>query len=75
MYGSDAYEDLVEAELPTFVSETFEQLCQRTVLFEYGNEYQFTEQPGNWWDSSGHEIDVVGPTNSETLLVGEVKFR
>lgn len=75
VFGSDAYDELVKPYLPDFVSKTFEQLCQRAILFEYGDEYTFTEQPDTWWDTDGHEIDIVGPTNSETLVVGEVKFQ
>lgn len=75
VYGEDAYADLIEPELPDFVSRAFEQLCQRAVLYEYGEEYRFVEEPGNWWDGSGHEIDVVAPTNSRTLLLGEAKFQ
>ncbi|WP_275882128.1 ATP-binding protein [Halorhabdus sp. BNX81] len=75
VYGDDAYADLIDPALPDFVSRTFEQLCQRAVLYAYGDEYRFVEEPGNWWDGSGHEIDVVAPTNSQTLLLGEAKFR
>lgn len=73
--GTNAYDELVEPYLPDFVSGTFEQLCQRAILFEYGDEYSFTENPDTWWDTDGHEIDIVGPTNSETLVLGEVKFQ
>jgi len=75
VYGENAYADLIEPELPPFVSGTFEKLCQRAVLYEYGDEYRFVEEPGNWWDGSGHEIDIVAPTNGDTLLVGEAKFQ
>ena len=75
VYGADAYTDLVEPELPDFVSETFERLCQQAVLYEYGDQYRFVEEPSNWWDGNGREIDVVAPTDRDTLVVGEVKFR
>jgi len=75
VYGEDAYADLVEPTLPDFVSGTFEQLCQRAVLYAFGDEYRFVEQPGNWWDGHGREIDVVAPTSEATLLVGEAKFQ
>jgi AAA+ ATPase superfamily predicted ATPase len=75
VYGADAYTDLVEPELPDFVSETFERLCQQAVLYEYGDQYRFVEEPSNWWDGNGREIDVVAPTDGDTLVVGEVKFR
>ncbi|MFW6144694.1 MAG: ATP-binding protein, partial [Candidatus Natronoplasma sp.] len=73
VYGGDAYKDLIEPELPHFVSSTFEELCQRALLQIY--QYNFTEMPGNWWDSDGHEIDIVAPTSEEKLVVGEVKFQ
>ncbi|MGB9960617.1 ATP-binding protein, partial (plasmid) [Halobacterium sp. MBLA0001] len=73
VYGEDAYIDLIDPELPDFVSGTFEQLCQRAVLYAFGDEYRFVEEPGNWWDGSGSEIDIVAPTNGATLLVGEAK--
>jgi hypothetical protein len=75
VYGDDAYADLVEPELPDFVSSTFEQLCQQALLYEYGDQYRFVEEPTNWWDGSGREIDIVAPTDGETLVVGEAKFR
>ncbi|MFH5800494.1 ATP-binding protein [Haladaptatus sp. CMAA 1911] len=74
VFGPDAYDELVEPYLSDFVSGTFEQLCQRAILFEYGDEYTFTEEPDTWWDTNGREIDIVAPTNSDTLVVGEVKF-
>ncbi len=73
VYGDDAYKDLIEPELPDFVSSTFEELCQRTILQIY--DHNFIEKPGNWWDGDGHEIDIVAPTSEEKLVVGEVKFR
>jgi len=75
VFGPDAYDELVEPHLATFVSGTFEQLCRRAVLYEYGDEYTFTEEPDTWWDTDGREIDIVAPTNGDTLLVGEAKFR
>jgi len=75
VYGNDAYADLIEPDLADFVSETFEELCHRAVLYEYGDEYRFVEVPGNWWDGGNTEIDVVAPTSEDTLLVGEAKFQ
>nr|WP_277503509.1 ATP-binding protein [Haladaptatus sp. DYSN1] len=75
VFGADAYDELVEPHLLDFVSTTFEHLCQRAVLYEYGDAYTFTEAPATWWDTDGREIDIVAPTNSNTLLVGEAKFR
>ena len=37
--------------------------------------YTFTEVPAQWWDTDGREIDIVAPTNGDTLLVGEAKFQ
>lgn len=75
VYGPDGYGDLIAPELPDFVSPTFEELCQRSVLYTYGETYNFTEEPGTWWDGNGHEIDIVAPTGGETLLAGEAKFQ
>jgi Archaea bacterial proteins of unknown function. len=75
VFGADAYDELVEPHLPDFVSSSFERLCQRAVLYEYGDVYTFTESPGQWWDTDGREIDIVAPTNGDTLLVGEAKFQ
>jgi len=72
MYGDNAYGELIEPELPDFVSETFEQLCQQAVPMLYP-DLQFTDLPGRWWHQE-HEIDVVGLTAENTLLAGEVKF-
>lgn len=72
MYGDTAYSELVEPELPDFVSDTFEQLCQQAVPTLYP-DLRLTDLPGRWWHQE-HEIDVVGLTAEETLLVGEVKF-
>lgn len=74
VYGEDAFEDLIEPELPDFVSGTFEELCQRAILYEYGDAYRFAAEPGQWWDN-GHEIDIVAPTTGDTLVVGEAKFQ
>jgi hypothetical protein len=75
VFGADAYDELVEPHFPEFVSSSFERLCQRAVLSEYGDVYTFTESPGRWWDTDGREIDIVAPTNGDTLLVGEAKFQ
>lgn len=72
LYGRDAYEDLIEPEIPAFVSETFENLCQQA-LPELYPERTLTRVPSRWW-YDGHEIDVVAPTADGTLLVGEAKF-
>jgi len=72
LYDGTAYSGLVEPELPDFVSETFERLCQQAVPKMYPT-LRFLEHPGSWWHQE-HEIDVVGRTATGTLLAGEVKF-
>lgn len=75
IYGKDAFDDLIQPELSDFVSSTFEDLCQRAVLEKYKDDFKFTDRPENWWDSHGHEIDIVVPTSHDKLVVGEVKFQ
>lgn len=72
MYGENAYEELIEPELPDFVSSTFETLCGEAVPALYP-DLTFTEVPNQWW-YDGHEVDVVAPTDGSTLLVGEANF-
>lgn len=72
LYGEQAFADLIEPELPNFVSETFEALCQAALPDLYP-AYQLTRLPTQWWHRE-HEIDIVAPTNQETLIVGEAKF-
>lgn len=72
LYGENAYRDLIEPELPDFVSETFEALCHDALPRLY-SEYTLTRTPSQWWHK-GREIDVVAPTAESTLLVGEAKF-
>lgn len=72
LYSETAYSELVEPELPDFVSDTFERLCQQAVPSLYP-DLRFIEHPGSWWHQE-HEIDVVGLTAEGTLLAGEVKF-
>lgn len=72
LYGENAYEDLIEPELPEFVSETFERLCRKALPALYPS-YTLTRFPSQWW-YKGREIDVLAPTDQRTLLVGEVKF-
>lgn len=72
LYGEDAYTDLIEPELPEFVSETFERLCHEAVPKLYA-DLQLSRTPGQWWYKN-REIDVVTPTDEATLIVGEVKF-
>ncbi|AWB28328.1 ATP-binding protein [Halococcoides cellulosivorans] len=72
LYGENAYADLIEPELPDFVSETFESLCHQAVSALYA-DYQLTAPPHQWW-YKGQEIDVVAPTDESTLIAGEAKF-
>lgn len=72
LYGENAYADLIEPELPDFVSDTFERLCHDAVP-EFYPDLQLTRLPGQWWYKD-REIDVVAPTDGATLLVGEAKF-
>jgi len=70
--GEDAYDALVEPELADFVSQSFEDLCCSALRALYPG-HTITET-GQWWYGE-HEIDVVGLTTDETLIVGECKFR
>lgn len=70
--GEDAYEVLIEPELPDFVSQPFEDLSNAALRTLYP-EYTITDT-GQWWYGE-HEIDVVGLTTGDTLLVGECKFQ
>jgi len=70
--GTDAYETLIEPELPDFVSRSFEELSWSALRTLYP-EHTIT-QTGQWWYDD-HEIDVVGFTTAETLIVGECKFQ
>lgn len=72
LYGEDVYADLIEPELPAFVSDTFERLCQEAVPTLYST-LQLTRVLGQWWYKD-REVDIVAPTNGATLLVGEAKF-
>ncbi|MFD1646092.1 ATP-binding protein [Haloarchaeobius litoreus] len=70
--GRDAYDALVEPELADFVSHSFEEFCCSALRPLYP-EHTITNT-GQWWYGE-HEIDVVGLTAGETLLVGECKFQ
>jgi AAA+ ATPase superfamily predicted ATPase len=70
--GDEAYEILIEPELPDFVSHSFEELCCSALRTLYP-EYTITDT-GQWWYGE-HEVDVVGLTTGETLLAGECKFQ
>jgi AAA+ ATPase superfamily predicted ATPase len=70
--GAEAYEALIEPELADFVSEAFESLCC-SALRTFYPEQTITET-GQWWYDE-HEVDVVGLTAGDTLIVGECKFQ
>ncbi|WP_290812761.1 ATP-binding protein [Halovivax sp.] len=69
--GADAYEAIIEPELPDFVSHEFEALCQDALPNLYPDE-TFLDV-GRWW-YKGHEVDVVGFTVDGTMIAGECKF-
>ncbi|QLH84926.1 ATP-binding protein [Halosimplex pelagicum] len=69
--GEDAYEAVIEPELPDFVSQDFEELCQNALPGLYP-EKTFLDI-GRWWYQE-HEVDVVGVTTDGTMVVGECKF-
>jgi len=70
--GSEAYDALIEPELPDFVSHSFEDLCCSALRTLYP-EHTIT-RTGQWWYGE-HEVDVVGLTTDETLITGECKFQ
>lgn len=67
----DAYEAVIEPELPDFVSQDFEALCRNALPALYP-ERTFLDI-GRWWYQE-HEVDVVGFTTEGTMVVGECKF-
>jgi AAA+ ATPase superfamily predicted ATPase len=69
--GDGAYETVIEPEMADFVSQEFERLCQDALPDLYPDE-TFVDI-GRWWYKS-HEVDAVGLTAGETLVVGECKF-
>ncbi len=70
--GMEAYDTLIEPELPDFVSQSFEELCCSALRALYPE--QTIPDTGQWWYGE-HEIDVVGLSSDETLIVGECKFQ
>jgi hypothetical protein len=70
--GADGYEMLIQPELADFVSHAFEELCCSALRPLYP-QYTIT-QTGQWWYGE-HEVDVVGLTTGDTLIVGECKFQ
>ena len=70
--GDEAYESVIEPQLPQFVSRSFETLCCTAVRSLYPDET--VSETGQWWYDE-HEIDVVGLTTGSTLIAGECKFQ
>ncbi|MCQ4333847.1 ATP-binding protein [Natronomonas sp. F2-12] len=69
--GEDAYAAVIEPELPDFVSQAFETLCQDALPGLYPDATLL--DIGRWWYHD-HEVDVVGFTADGTMIVGECKF-
>ncbi|WP_121743618.1 ATP-binding protein [Natronorubrum halophilum] len=69
--GEDAYEAVIEPELPDFVSQEFEKICQDALPNLFPEE-TFLDI-GRWWYRE-HEVDVVGFTTDGTMVAGECKF-
>ena len=70
--GDGAYDRLIEPEMPDFVAPVFEDLCCRALWTLY-DEYPVVDV-GQWWYQD-HEIDVVGLTGEDVLIVGECKYQ
>ncbi len=69
--GENAYDAVIAPELPDFVSQEFEKLCQETLPNLYPDK-MFLDI-GRWWYNE-HEVDVVGFTTDGTMVVGECRF-
>ncbi len=69
--GENAYGAVIKPELPDFVSQEFERLCQDALPDLYPAE-TFLDI-GRWWYKE-HEVDVVGFTTDGTMVAGECKF-
>ncbi len=70
--GLEGFETLIRPELPDFLAPTFERLCRRALRTLYPEET--ITDVGRWWYDD-HEIDAVGLTAGDTLVVGECKFQ
>ncbi|MFB6208540.1 MAG: ATP-binding protein [Candidatus Nanohaloarchaea archaeon] len=71
LYGEKAYQEFIEPELADFSSDSFEELCHKASL-KLHPDLKF-RKIGRWWRKE-REIDVVGLTDSDEILVGEAKF-
>jgi len=70
--GPESFEAFIKPALADFVSPVFERLCQDALRELYPD--QTITDVGQWWYQD-HEVDVVGLTTEETLIVGECKFQ
>lgn len=74
--GDSVIESLFNSFAESHVSEVYKQICQEKLwtLSAKGLLPGILERVGRWWDNS-HEIDVVGLSEKDDLLVvGECKF-
>ena len=74
--GDSVIESLFKSFVESHVSEVYKQICQEKLwtLSAKGLLPGLLERVGHWWDNS-HEIDVVGLSEKDDLLVvGECKF-
>lgn len=74
--GDTVIESLSKSFVESHVSEVYKQICLEKLwtLSTKGLFPDILERVGRWWDNS-HEIDVVGLSEKDDLLVvGECKF-
>lgn len=74
--GDTVIESLSKSFVESHVSEVYKQICLEKLwtLSTKGLFPDILERVGRWWDNS-HEIDVVGLSeNDDLLVVGECKF-
>lgn len=68
--GDEAFDSLVDPELPTYFGPLFEIACQNALRELVPYTYRGV---GYWWHRQ-HELDVVGPTDEGILVAGECKY-
>ncbi len=68
--GGEAAQRVVKPRLADHASRHFEGVCQQALPALIPKRYT---RIGRWWHKE-HEIDIVGLTDSEELVVGECKF-
>ncbi len=71
LLGDDAAEQLVAPAMADHAAEPFERVCQQA-LPRLLAAVPF-QRIGRWWYGE-HEIDVVGLTSSDQIVLGECKF-